>query len=105
MIRGRVGDAAGGEYIAFLKLAREMVSPDEILKDPKRAEVPTNAAVLYALAEALARRATTATWAAVMTYAKRMPKEYAQCMISSAVLVMPGLCNTAEYIDWAARNG
>ena len=105
LIRGRVGDAAGGEYLAFLKLAREMISPDEILKDPNRGDVPTNAAVLYALAEALARRATPVTWPAVMIYARRMPKEYAQCMISNAVLVMPALCNTSEYIDWAARNG
>lgn len=105
LIRGRVGDAAAGEFIAFLKLAREMVSPDEILKNPKTAEVPTNNAVLYALAEALARRATLGNWGAVTTYAKRMPKEYAQCMVSSAKAILPALCNTREYIDWASKNG
>ena len=103
LIRGRVGDSAAGEYLAFLKLAREMVSPDEVLKRPGTAEVPTNAAVLYALAEALARRATVATWGAVVTYAKRMPREYAQCLVSSATKITPALCNTREYIDWAAK--
>ena len=105
LIRGRVGDAAAGEFLSFLKLAREMVSPDEIIANPKKAEVPTNAAVLYALSEALARRATSGTWGAIMTYAARMPKEYAQCMVSSATRITETLKNTREYIDWATRNG
>lgn len=109
LYRGRVGDAAAGEFIAFLKLCREMVDPDEVIKDPKGAPLPRGehqAATMYALAEALARRAKPGkTWEAVMIYAARMPKEYAQCLVSSAKLMTPELCNTREYIDWASKNG
>lgn len=103
MIRGRVGDGAAGEFMAFLKLFRSMVSPDKVLLNPLSAEVPENAGVLYALAEALARRASVKNLSAVLAYAARMPREYAQCLVSSATRITPELCNTRDFIQWASK--
>lgn len=100
LIRGRVGDGAASEFMAFLKLYRNMVDPDEIIRAPLKAEVPQNVGTLYALAEALARRATPANIGAVLAYAKRIPVEYAQALVSSMTRVNPALCNTSEYIAW-----
>lgn len=102
LIRGRVGDGAAGEFNGFLKLYRTMVSPDQILLNPLTADVPTNTGTLYALAEALARRATPKTVDAVLTYARRMPKEFAQALVSSATKLDPALCSTHEFIAWAS---
>ncbi len=102
LLRGRVGDGAAGEFIAFLRLFRSMVSPDAVILNPLTADVPTNASILYALAEALARRATLKNIDAVLTYAKRMPSEYAQALVSSATRLTPALCNTHEFIGWAS---
>jgi len=102
LIRGRVGDGAAGEFLAFLKLYRGMVSPDQILLNPLSADVPKNSGVLYALAEALARRATVKNIDAVLTYAKRMPNEYGQSLVSSATRLTPALCSTHEFIAWAS---
>lgn len=102
LIRGRVGDAAAGEFMAFLKLYRGMVSPDAILMNPLNADVPSNSGILYALAEALARRATAKNIDAVLTYARRMPPEYQQALVSSATRLTPALCNTHEFIAWAS---
>jgi hypothetical protein len=102
LIRGRVGDGAAGEMLAFLKLYRGMVSPDQILLNPLTADVPTNSGILYALAEALARRATIKNIDSVLTYAKRMPREYAAALVSSATRLTPALCNTHEFIAWAS---
>ncbi len=102
LIRGRVGDGAASEFLAFLKLYRNMVSPDAVLANPLTVEVPQNVGVLYALAEALARRASTRNIDSVLTYAKRMPAEYAQALVSSMTRVTPALCNTHEYIKWCA---
>jgi len=105
LIRGRVGDGAGGEFMAYLKLYRNMVSPDDVIANPKKADVPHDVCILYALAEALARRATVANIAAVLTYARRIPQEYAACLVSSMTRATPALCNTREYIQWASENG
>lgn len=105
LIKGRVGDGASVEFMSFLKLYRQMISPDEIIKNPRKASVPDNVGTLYALAEALARRATEENIGAVLTYAKRMPVEYAQCLVTSMAAVSPELVNTHEYIAWAAARG
>lgn len=103
LIVGRVGDGAAGEFCAFLGLFRNMISPDQVLLNPLTAEVPSNAGILYALAEALARRATDKNFDAVMAYANRMPKEYAQALVSSATKLNANLCNTREFITWASQ--
>jgi hypothetical protein len=105
MIRGRVGDGAAGEFMAFLKLCREMISPDVVLANPRKWEVPKNAGVLYALAEALARRSKPENWETVLLASERMPREYAQCLVSSAVRINTALSQTHAYIAWAAKHG
>jgi hypothetical protein len=103
LIRGRVGDGAASEFIAYLKLYRAMVTPDEVLAAPLKVKVPDNVGVLYALAEALARRADAENFARVLQFARRMPQEYAQCLVSSAVRLTPDLTGTRDYIQWAAE--
>lgn len=103
LIRGRVGDGACGEFLAFLQLFRGMVSPDQILLNPLKADVPTNAGVLYALAQALARRSTVKNFDAVLAYANRMPSEYAQALVADATQLTPALCNTPEFIRYASN--
>lgn len=104
MIAGRVGDGVASEMVSFFKLVDGMVSPDEVIANPGKAMVPQDVALLYAMAEALARRATEKTWGAVLKYARRMPKEYAQCLVSSAVKITPALNATPEYVAWCSEN-
>lgn len=105
MIRGRVGDGAAGEFMAFLKLCREMISPDAVLANPRKWEVPKNPGVLYALSEALARRAKPENWETVLLASERLPREYTQCLVSSAVRITPELAQTTAYIMWASKHG
>lgn len=105
LIRGRVGDGAAGEFMSFLKLCREMISPDEVLAQPRKWTVPKNPGVLYALAEALARRACPENWDIVLLASERFPREYTQCLVSSAVRITPALTQTSAYVNWAAKNG
>lgn len=103
MIRGRVGDGRATEFSGFLKLFREMITPDEVLRQPAKAPVPTNVAVQYALAEALARRATPENLGRVLIYARRLPSEYGACLVSSAIRINKELCNTSEYVKWCSE--
>lgn len=105
LIRGRVGDGAASEFLAFLKLYRNMISPDAILANPTKAEVPDNVGTLYALAEALARRASAKNLDRVLVYAKRMPAEYAACLVASMLRITPELAATAEYTRWCIETG
>lgn len=105
LIEGRVGTGAAGEFMAFLKLCREMISPDAVIANPKKWEVPRKPEVLYALAEALARRATPKNWEVVLLASERFPREYAQCLVSSAVRINSELAQTPAYISYVSRHG
>lgn len=105
MIKGKVGDAAAIEFMAFLRLCQTMPSPDAILMNPGTAEVPSNPSILYALACALARRADGTNWGRVMTYCNRMPAIYQAALVKDASARVPALCNSPEFITWASLNG
>ena len=56
MIQGAVGEGAGVEFVAFLRIWSEMVSPDLILTAPDTAAIPTEPSALYAVSTAIAMR-------------------------------------------------
>jgi hypothetical protein len=103
LIKGTVGDGAAGEFLEFLSLYRQMVSPDQILLNPGSADVPVNSSILYALAMALARRADLRNFDRVMTYAARMPQEYESALVAEAARLKPELTSTHDYIAYQVK--
>lgn len=78
LFSGTVGQGAAIEYAAFLQLYRNIPSIDSILLAPEKAPVPTrDAASLWAISSALARRASDTNLRRVIRYLDRMPQEYA----------------------------
>ncbi len=69
---GNVGEGAAGEFIAFLRIAREIPDPDAVLANPDEAVLPTQPASLYALSAALAYRATHKNFSKVYRVAERL---------------------------------
>ena len=76
LLRGAVGEAAALECMGFLKVYAQMPSVDEVLADPGRVPIPEDPAVVYALCEALARRASELTMTSLATLAGRLPAEF-----------------------------
>ncbi len=71
-IAGAVGEGAATEFGAFIKLWSQLPNIDQILIDPKSVPVPTNPAVLYSLASALATKSNPTTFGRIATYVNRM---------------------------------
>ncbi len=76
LLVGTVGEAAAAEYVAFLRMARELPNINGILKEPGRAAVPSAPDVLYALTTNLVYYTRTEGKSA-MSYVKRLPAEFA----------------------------
>jgi hypothetical protein len=104
-IKGAVGEGAAAECTGYLKICRKLPNPDVILMNPDTHEVPTEASVRYALASALAYRATVDNFDAVMTYARRMPAEFAVLTVLDAIRKTPDLQNTKAFTAWATTDG
>lgn len=104
LIEGAVGAGAATEYYAFLDLFRKLPSIDAILLSPAKHEVPTDPATRYAVAYALAFRATPANLGAVVQYLDRMPMEYNVLAMKAATQRDSALCSTKDFTDWAVKH-
>jgi hypothetical protein len=104
LIAGTVGDGAATEFTAFLKTYRSLPNIDAILLDPEQEPVPDNAAAQFAVASALAYRATNTNFNRICKYLKRMPTEFGVLCVHDASRRQPDVRHTAGYTQWAVEN-
>jgi len=102
--RGAVGEGAAAEFVGFVRIWRKLPNPDAILLNPTTTNVPTDPATLYALAGAIANRATEGNFERVCTYAERMPPEFSVLTISYAARRNPDLANTQAFTKWSINH-
>lgn len=69
-----VGQGPAIEFDSFLRVWSTMQSIDGIILNPDSADIPSDPAALYALATALAHRATDQNLSAIWRYLKRLPQ-------------------------------
>jgi hypothetical protein len=101
LFAGCVGDGAAIEFSGFLRIARELPNVDAILLNPSSAQVPTQPAALYAVASALAHRATDQNFGRCIEYLNRCPVEYNVLAVRDAVRRSSGLQSTTAFTRWA----
>ena len=75
MLVGAVGSAAATTFAAWLKIAEDAPSRDDIIKDPKNARIPKESSALYAVAAALAHGFQKKEFPAISIYMQRMYAE------------------------------
>lgn len=104
LAKGLVGEGPAGELEAFVRVMRALPPLDSILQDPAGAPVPSDPSARFAVAAALARRATDANLAAVLAYAGRLPREFEVMTAVDAIRRQPKLAETSAFVAWAVRN-
>lgn len=104
LVAGIVGEGAGAEFEAFAQMYAQLPSIKAILANPQGERVPDEPATRYAVAAGIARAATAENFAAVMTYAQRLPREFEILTCVDAVKRDPALCGTRAFVDFATRN-
>ncbi len=104
LFAGAVGSGAATEFSAFLRMFRELHNIDAILVNPHQEPVPENAAAQYAVASALAHRASDTNLDRICVYLDRMPTEFCVLCVRDASLREPAIRHTAAYTKWAIQN-
>lgn len=102
---GCVGDGPAAEFLGFLKLYRELPDLDAVLARPDQSPVPREPAVLYALVGALVERCrqAAAPLPSFVTYALRLPDEFALLALRDALAVQPKLAALPAVQQWIAK--
>lgn len=104
LYRGVVGEGPAAEFIAYLKYYRQLPDLDQVLKDPMGIKVPTEPAVMFALATGLATKATPENMPNFVKFALRMPPEFQVLMMKDAVVRDKKLTQTKQFNEWATKN-
>jgi hypothetical protein len=104
-IAGAVGEGAATQFLAFLRLYRELPNVDQILIDPDSVDIPEQPATLYALSGALAHRATETNFGRVARFIDRMVQagrgEFGVLLMRDAMTRTPKIVNTQAFVKLA----
>jgi hypothetical protein len=104
---GLVGKDVGSEMESFVSMYQSLSNIDDILANPTTARVPSSVpdrSELCAVATALGTLADRKNFANIVTYAKRLPREYEILTVTDACQRDPKLKNTTTYGKWAVDN-
>lgn len=103
---GTVGEVFATEFMAFYKICTSIATlPAEIIKNPLTAQIPAKPDVLYFVLTALANKTKEENvFASVLTYLKRLPKEYEAFAVKLIVTKQPKMKETSLYINWHVEN-
>lgn len=103
-LTGTIGEGAAAEFTGFLDIVKRLPNPDAILLNPTTSDVPTDPATCYALAGALAERATTNNLSKICAYVDRMAPEFSVLTVSMAVRQDPELTETQAFVQWSVKH-
>lgn len=96
--------AGAAQYLAFIKLEREMPKYEEIVKDPMKVKVPQKPDAQMLVCYSLAHQVKPKDAAAVVAYMERMPKEFAVTFATTACKKQPMLVAEQAFDKWARQN-
>lgn len=101
---GAIGSGRAAELRGYLQVYRNLPDLDDIVRNPKKAEVPEKPDVRCALAVGLANIACEKNFGAICTYAGRLPEDYDVLCVTMALRKVPALITTKAAEDWAEKH-
>lgn len=104
MLNGTVGKGPAAEFVGFMQVWHKMPSIDGILIDPQGAQVPDDAATMFAVSAALASRAVPDNMDAITSYISRVPPEFSVLTIKDTQRRNPQCMMTKAFVKWANKN-
>jgi hypothetical protein len=104
LIQGTVGQAAAAEHAAFMRVIKNLPTPDEIKVAPDTTKVPKEPATLYALTTSLAMASDKATFPRFLQYVERMEKEWQVIYIRDCLKRENSVKLSKEFTKWSIAN-
>jgi len=103
---GQVGEGAANDFMAFLRVYRELPDPEAPLKDPDNAPIPNDPSVLFAVCSGIAYRVNKGNASNFMKYLKRLPQqEFSAYAVKDALSRFPDLKKTEALRNWVLNGG
>lgn len=104
IIAGTVGKAAATEFIAYLKVFKNVPTMDQIIADPKTVTIPTEPSTLYAVSYMISTLCSVKTIDKCMQVVHRLPKEFQMITMINLGTRLPELLENAATEKWLSEN-
>lgn len=104
MVQGAVGKPAAAEHQAFMRVIKELPTPDEIKIAPDTTPVPSAPATLFALTTSLAMATDKASFANYLQYVRRMEKEWQVVYIRDCLARVNEVKFHKDFTAWSIAN-
>jgi hypothetical protein len=105
---GDIGEAVGKEFLAFLKVAKTLISYEDIIKKPSTCLIPDVLSDTYAVIAMLATSTKVKNLTSIRTYTERFPVEiqvlYHMLLANSEAGKRGEVARSKEYAKWFREN-
>lgn len=101
LFEGAVGKGPATEFLAFMEMAKDAPSLDEIILNPDKAKVPDKPAMRYLVSTGLALRAKKDNFARIFTYLQRLTQPFRVLTMKDVITKDKSLAQTETFIKWA----
>ena len=99
-----VGDGPAGEFVAFREISDKLPDIDAIIEDPNKYKRDDNPALLYALANAVAARATEDKMEKIMKLSDKLTVEYQVVLVKGCLARDRNLRGHPAIKNWITKN-
>jgi hypothetical protein len=103
LLCGTLSEGVGREFAGFCEIFHDLPTMEAIAANPGGTPVPTEPSVQWAITGAIANNATPKTMEGLMTFIKRMPKEF-QVVTLKQCSKKRELAQTQVMKDWITDN-
>jgi hypothetical protein len=104
LLEGTIGKAATVEFVAFLRLFRQLPSIPEILLNPDTAPIPEDPSARIAVSTAIGRVVTDHSIAKAMRYLNRLPTEMRVLAMRDAAVRDRAITHTPEFVQFGIEH-
>lgn len=103
---GLIGEATSAALMAYIRMADELPSFEEIVSNPESAHVPGDGRMdaIYAISQTCAYRVTKETALPVFKYITRFPEENQIATLKTATARNPEIVSNPDFYKWIQKN-
>lgn len=104
LLEGTIGAANVADYVAFLRVYRDLPDLDDVIKNPKKHEAPKDAKVRFAISSGLSSKANEKNFGNIMEFMNKMPKEFQVLVVKDVQQRDWNITGTQAYATWVDQN-
>jgi hypothetical protein len=104
LLEGTIGQANIADYMAFLRVYRDLPDLDDVIKNPKKYEAPSDPKIRYAITSGLSSKATPKNFVNVMAFMEKMPAEFQVLLVKEVQQRDWSFTGEPSYTDWVEKN-